>query len=105
MRPAKKEKDTYTGVVKLQHVGGHSKSGRVTHVLDTGDGHPLILRLLGGNAMREPSFDKFVNQRVTFEGEMLSGSTVMISDLKDITVLGPAGRPSHPAGRPPAPKM
>jgi hypothetical protein len=101
MVPAKKDKDTYTGVIRLQHVGGSSKSGRVTHVLDTGDGHPLILRLQGGNAMREPGFDKFLNQRVTFEGSLLASNIVAIDDLKDIAVLGPAGRPS----RPPAPKM
>lgn len=103
MGPDKKAKDIFTGTIKLQHVGGRSKSGRVTHVLDTGAGSPLILRLEGGNSMREPSFDKFVGQRVTFKGEMLEGSSyiVVVKDLKDITVLGPAGRPA----RPPAPKM
>lgn len=93
------EKKPHTGVIRLQHVGGSSKSGRVTHVLDTGEGPPKVLRLKGGNAMRDPAFDKFVNQRVTIDGIAGSGvSFLLVEDLADITVLGPAGRPSRPPG-------
>lgn len=93
------EKKPHTGVIRLQHVGGSSKSGRVTHVLDTGTGHPMVLRLKDGNAMRDPAFDKFVNQRVTIDGIAGSGvNFLLVEDLKDITVLGPAGRPSKPPG-------
>lgn len=97
------QKQKYTGTIKLQHVGGPppSKSGRVTHVLDTGDGNPVPLRLKNGNAMRDPAFDQFVNMRVTLEGVALSGlHALIVDDVKDITVLAPPGRPS----RPPAPK-
>lgn len=94
------QKQKYTGIVKLQHVGA-GKSARVTHVLDTGDGHPVPLRLQNGNAMRDPSFDQFVNMRVTLEGIAGSGQHfLMVEKLSDITVLGPPGRPA----RPPAPK-
>lgn len=95
------QKKTYHGVVKLAHVGGNSKSGRVTHVLDTGDGNPVPLRLKNGNAMRDPAFDQFVGQRVKLDG--IAGSGVhflMVEDLKDITPLGPPGRPARPPAGP-----
>lgn len=93
------EKKPHTGVIRLQHVGGTSKSSRITHVLDTGTGPAKVLRLKGGNAMREPAFDAYVNKRVTIDGIEGSGfSFLLVEDLKDITVLGPAGRPSRPKG-------
>lgn len=99
------QKQKYTGIIRLQHVGGSSKSGRETHVLDTGDGNPVPLRLKNGNAMRDPAFDPFVNMRVSLEGVALSGlHALIVDDVKDIVLLGPPGRPSHPPARPPQPK-
>jgi hypothetical protein len=93
------EKKPHTGTVKLEHVGGSSKSGRVTHVLDTGMGPPMVLRLKGGNPMRDPAFDKFVGSRVSIDGIAGSGvNFLLVEDLKDITVIGPPGRPSRPKG-------
>ena len=93
------EKKTHTGIIRLQHVGGSSKSGRVTHVLDTGDGVPHLLRLKDGNAMREPAFDAFVNKRVSLEGIAGSGVPfILVESIADIKVLGPPGRPSRPTG-------
>jgi hypothetical protein len=93
------EKKPHTGIVRLQHVGGHSKSGRVTHVLDTGEGPPMILRLKGGNAMRDPAFDAYVGKRVKIDGVAGSGVPfIMVENLADITVLGPPARTSRPKG-------
>src|SRR5947209_4682487 len=93
------EKKPHTGIIRLQHVGGSSKSGRITHVLDTGAGPAMVLRLKGGNAMRDPAFDAYVGKRVTVDGIAGSGvSFLLVEDLKDIAVLGPAGRPSRPKG-------
>lgn len=91
------KKQSYTGMIRLEHVGGASKSGRVTHVFDSGDGRPVPLRLVGGNAMREPAFDQFVNMRVKLEGTLeKEGRYLQVDALADIVVLGPPGRPARP---------
>lgn len=92
------EKKKITGIITSETMGGTSKSaGKVTHKIDTGDGFPRPLRLKGGNAMYEKSFDAFVGKRVTLEGIEGSGVPfVFIEKISDITVLGPPGRPRGP---------
>ena len=96
------EKKKHTGIIIVERLGGVSKSaGRVTHLLDTGDGMPRPLRLRDGNAMHERSFDAFVGKRVCVEGIEGSGVPfIFVDKISDITVLGPPGRPA----KPPAPK-
>ena len=69
----------------------------MTHKLDTGDGFPRPLRLVGGNAMHETAFDPFVGKRVTVDGIEGSGVPfIFVEKISDITVLGPPGRPRGP---------
>jgi hypothetical protein len=92
-------KKTHTGVVRRQLVNKGSKSEHNAVVLDCGDGHPVPLRVKGGNPFHDPALDPFVGMRVTLEGVALSGvHAILVDNVSDITVLGPPGRPARPSG-------
>lgn len=91
------KKQQFTGMVKKQVVNKGSKSEHEAVVLDTGDGHPVKLRIMGNNPFSDPALDKLVGMRVTFNGVAGSGvHQIFIEKESDITVLGPAGRPAQP---------
>ena len=91
------KKEKFTGTVKKQVVNKGSKREHNAVVLDTGDGRPVKLRIMGNNPFTDPALEKLVGMRVTFNGVAGSGvHQIMIEKESDITVLGPAGRPAHP---------
>ena len=91
------KKQQFTGTVKKQVINKGSKNEHDAVVLDTGDGHPVKLRIMGNNPFKDPALEKIVGMRVTFNGVAASGvRLIFIEKESDITVLGPAGRPAHP---------
>jgi len=87
-----------TGIVKRQTVNAGSKSEHAALVIET-EGRSFELRLKGGNPFEQnPALLPFLNMRVRIAGAQLMGNVAQVDNIADVTLLGPPGRPSRPAG-------
>ncbi len=95
------EKMTITATVETKRINIGTRSERDAFIVRLPDGTDAILNLNGANPFTNEELQPFKGQRVKIDGLYnASSSTLFVRDLSDITILGPAGRPSGPKPAP-----
>lgn len=73
---------TITGMVKLELLNRGSKSERTAHIIESEEMW-RVLRMRGGNAMFDASFNPFVNKTVTVAGSDYNGNIFIVDSIEE----------------------